>query len=168
MNQVGLVGRMIKDPELRYYNEKRPFTTFTLAINRSYKNNQGNVEADFIQCCAWGKLAETISKYCGKGSLVGVNGRLNVRSFTNQQNIRVYTVDVVAEDVRFYTLKEPGKSFELSGFVQAEGDSPQKDSDAKANDAITKSSDSSVVAETTERLQTSKKAKGGRELPIPM
>ena len=67
MNQVGLVGRITKDPELRYYNEKRPYAVFTLAINRSYKNNQGNVDADFIQCTAWGRLAETIAKHCGKG-----------------------------------------------------------------------------------------------------
>ena len=107
MNQVGLVGRITKDPELRYYNEKRPYTVFTLAINRSYKNNQGNVDADFIQCAAWGRLAETIAKHCGKGSMIGINGRLNTRSFVNQNNVKMYTMDVVAEDVRFYQLKTP-------------------------------------------------------------
>lgn len=166
MNQVGLVGRIIRDPELRYYNEKRPYTTFTLAINRSFKNNQGNVEADFIQCCAWGRLAETISKHCGKGSLVGVNGRLNARSYTNQQNVKVHTLDVVAEDVRFYALKEPGKSFDMSGFVKADDKPHQSDPNEAVGTAET-TSKSSIVAETVEKLSVPKESKKHRKLPIP-
>lgn len=118
MNHVGLVGRITKDPELRYYNEKRPYSVFTLAVNRNYKSTQGNVEADFIQCVAWGKLAETVTKYCGKGSMIGVNGRLNTRTYVNHENKRMYSVDVVAEDVRFYKLKNPASTMDLSQFEQ--------------------------------------------------
>lgn len=115
MNHVGLVGRITKDPELKYYNEKKPYTIFTVAINRPYKNDQGQVEADFIQCAAWGKLAENVSKYCGKGSIVGVNGRLSIRQFSTGQQLKINTTEVVAEDVRFYSLKAP-TSTDLSHF----------------------------------------------------
>lgn len=107
MNQVGLVGRLTKDPELRIYNEKRPYTVFTIAVDRNFKNSQGIVDADFIRCSAWGRLAENITKYCGKGSIVGINGRLNSRTYVNEQNQKVFTLGVVAEDVRFYQLKSP-------------------------------------------------------------
>ena len=171
MNQVGLVGRITKDPELRYYNEKRPYTVFTLAINRSYKNNQGNVDADFIQCTAWGRLAETIAKHCGKGSMIGINGRLNTRSFSNQNNVKIFTMDVVAEDVRFYQLKTPSL-VNLNDFEHPESFSTaEASSETTLNNTITSSSSSkdstsneSIVAETVETLNTLKtKAK----LPIP-
>ena len=171
MNQVGLVGRITKDPELRYYNEKRPYTMFTLAINRSYKNNHGNVDADFIQCSAWGRLAETIAKYCGKGSMIGINGRLNTRSFVNQNNSKVYTMDVVAEDVRFYQLKTPSL-VNLNDFehpeqsTTTEGASHSSLSDAISSSPSSKDSTSneSIVAETVDTLNISKVK---TELPIP-
>lgn len=109
MNHVGLVGRVTKDPILKKLPEGRILTNFTLAINRNYRNNEGTVEADFVLCSAWGKLAERIAEYCGKGSLVGVNGRLLTRSFTNKENKRVYSTEVLIDDVRFYILKHPGK-----------------------------------------------------------
>ena len=171
MNQVGLVGRITKDPELRYYNEKRPYAVFTLAINRSYKNHQGNVEADFIQCCAWGRLAETVAKHCGKGSMIGINGRLNTRSFVNQNNSKMYTMDVVAEDVRFYQLKTPSL-VDLNDFEHPEQSSAaESTSQASSSDAIHSSSSSkdstsneSIVAETIETLNISK---AKVKLPIP-
>ncbi len=109
MNQVGLVGRITKDPVLKQLSEGRILTSFTLAINRNYRNNEGTVEADFVQCSAWGKLAERIAEYCGKGSLVGVNGKLQTRSFTNKENKKMYSTEVLIDDVRFYVLKMPGK-----------------------------------------------------------
>ena len=109
MNHVGLVGRITKDPVLKQLSEGRILTSFTLAINRNYRNNEGTVEADFVQCSAWGKLAERIAEYCGKGSLVGVNGKLQTRSFTNKENKKTYSTEVLIDDVRFYVLKMPGK-----------------------------------------------------------
>ncbi|SOC34757.1 single-strand DNA-binding protein [Ureibacillus acetophenoni] len=107
MNQVGLVGRVTKDPVLRQLSEGRIHASFTIAINRNYKNNEGIVEADFVQCSAWGRLAERIAEYCGKGSLIGVNGRLQSRSYTNKENKKVYSTEVQIDDVRFYILKIP-------------------------------------------------------------
>ncbi|GLC87904.1 single-stranded DNA-binding protein [Lysinibacillus piscis] len=106
MNQVGLVGRLTKNPELRYLSGNRIQTHFSLAINRNYKNSHGEIEADFILCAAWGKLAERIVKYCGKGSLIGVNGRMQSRSFINEHNTKIFMTEVVVEDVRFYQLKK--------------------------------------------------------------
>ena len=106
MNQVGLVGRLTKDPTLRQLNENRSTASFVIAINRNFRNNQGAVDADYLLCVAWGKLAERIAKYCGKGSLIGVKGRLQSKTYTNKDNIKVYTTEVVVEDVRFFALKQ--------------------------------------------------------------
>ncbi len=106
MNQVGLVGRFTKDPVLRYLSENRVQTHFSLAINRNFKNNHGEVDTDFVFCTAWGRLAENIVKYCGKGSLIGVNGRIQTRSFVNEANTKIFMTEVVVEDVRFYQLKQ--------------------------------------------------------------
>ncbi|QGG49977.1 single-stranded DNA-binding protein [Lysinibacillus pakistanensis] len=105
MNQVGLVGRLTKDPVLRHLSENRVQTHFSLAINRNFKNNRGEVDADFILCTVWGRLAEHIVKYCGKGSLIGANGRIQSRSFVNEQSTKIFITEVVVEEVRFYHLK---------------------------------------------------------------
>ena len=105
INQVGLVGRLTKNPVLRELSGNRVQAHFSLAINRNFKNSRGEVEADFILCTVWGRLAEHVVKYCGKGSLIGVNGRIQSRSFVNEENAKVYITEVVVEDVRFYKLK---------------------------------------------------------------
>ncbi|MFC7685800.1 single-stranded DNA-binding protein [Ureibacillus sp. GCM10028918] len=107
MNQVGLVGRFTRDPILKTFSGNRVQTHFVLAINRNYRNNEGNVDADFVTCIAWGRLAERIVNYCGKGSLVGISGRLQTRSFTNKENVKVFTTEVILDDVRFFILKSP-------------------------------------------------------------
>src|SRR5690606_8944875 len=107
MNHVGLVGRTTKDANIRQLSEGRIQTSFVLAVNRTFKNSEGTIDADFIQCSAWGKTAELIAKYCGKGSLVGIKGRLQSRTYTNRDNQKVYTMEVYVEDVRFYILKAP-------------------------------------------------------------
>lgn len=120
MNQVGLVGRITKDPILKKLSEGRIHTSFTLAINRNYRNNEGTVEADFVLCSGWGKLAERIADFCGKGSLIGVNGRLQTRSFTNKENKRVYSTEVLIDDVRFYVLKTPERKESETKVVSVE------------------------------------------------
>ena len=109
MNQVGLVGRITKDPALRPLSGERNQTSFRIAINRPFKNSQGMVDADFINCVANGKLAEHIVKYCGKGSLIGINGRIQTGSYMNRENQKVYTTEIVVEAVRFYALKSPNQ-----------------------------------------------------------
>ena len=106
MNQVGLVGHLTKDPTLRQLNENKSTVNFVIAINRTFRNSQGGVDADYLLCVAWGKLAERIAKYCGKGSLIGVRGRLQSKTYTNKDNIKVYTTEVIVEDVRFFALKQ--------------------------------------------------------------
>ena len=106
MNQIGLVGRLTKDPTLRQLSENKSTVSFVIAINRNFRNNQGGVDADYLLCVAWGKLAERIAKYCGKGSLIAVTGRLQSKSYTNKDNVKVYTTEVVVEDVRFLALKQ--------------------------------------------------------------
>ncbi len=101
MNRVILIGRLTKDPELRYTPSGVAVTQFTLAIDRPYKNQQGEKEADFIPVVTWRQLAETCANYLGKGRLVAVEGRLQVRHYDNNEGRRVYVTEVVADNVRF-------------------------------------------------------------------
>ena len=107
MNQVALIGRLTKDPELRLIGEQWMQTSFTLAVNRSFKNQQGEIGVDFILCTIWGRTAENTVKHCGKGSLVGVSGRIQARSYEKEGGSRAYVTEVVCEDVRFLVTKKP-------------------------------------------------------------
>lgn len=101
INQVVLVGRLTKDPELRYTANGVAVATFTLAVNRTFTNQQGNREADFINCLVWRKPAENVASYLKKGSLAGVEGRLQTRSYDNNEGRRVFVTEVVANSVQF-------------------------------------------------------------------
>lgn len=105
MNQVALVGRITKDPILREVSRGRVQSSFIIAINRSFKNMKGELEADFILCTVWGKLAENTVKRCGKGSLIGIGGRIQSRSYEREDQSRVYVTEVIAEDIRFIATK---------------------------------------------------------------
>jgi single-strand DNA-binding protein len=105
MNRVILVGRLTKDPELRYTPSGVAVATFTLAVNRSYTNQQGEREADFINCVVWRKPAENVANYLKKGSLAGVDGRLQTRNYEGQDGRRVYVTEVTAESVQFLEPK---------------------------------------------------------------
>lgn len=100
MNRVVLVGRMTRDPELRRTGSGAAVTTFTLALNRNFTSANGQ-QADYISCVVWNKIAENVEKYCSKGSLVGVDGRLQSRSYDNAQGQKVYVVEVVCDSVQF-------------------------------------------------------------------
>ena len=102
MNQVGLVGRFTKDPVLRYLSGNRMQTHFSLAINRNFKNNQGEVDTDFVFCTAWGRLAENIVKYCGKGSLIGATGRIQTRSFVNEESTKIFMTETTPRTSRAF------------------------------------------------------------------
>jgi single-strand DNA-binding protein len=101
MNRVVLVGRLTKDPELRYTPNGVAVATFTLAVNRSFTNQQGEREADFINCVVWRKPAENVANFLKKGSLAGVDGRVQTRSYDGQDGKRVYVTEVLAESVQF-------------------------------------------------------------------
>lgn len=105
INQVTLVGRLTRDPELRKTSDGLPVTTVTLAVNRQFRNQHGEIEADFVQCTIWKKAAENTVQYCRKGSVVGVTGRLQTRHYDNREGKRVYVTEVVAESIRFLGAK---------------------------------------------------------------
>ncbi|WP_099974109.1 single-stranded DNA-binding protein [Lactobacillus terrae] len=97
INRVVLVGRLTRDPELRYTSGGSAVASFTVAVNRQFTNQQGEREADFINCVIWRKAAENFSNFTNKGSLVGIEGRLQTRSYENQQGNRVYVTEVVVD-----------------------------------------------------------------------
>lgn len=105
LNRVVLVGRLTKDPELRMTPSNVAVATFTIAVNRTFANAQGEREADFIQVVVWRKQAENVSQYVRKGSQVGVDGRLQTRNYEGQDGRRVYVTEVVAESVQFLEPK---------------------------------------------------------------
>ena len=105
INNITLVGRLTKDPELRYTANGTGVATFTLAINRNFTNQAGEREADFVQCVIWRKPAETLANYARKGTLLGVTGRFQTRSYDNQQGQRVYVTEVVAENFQLLESK---------------------------------------------------------------
>jgi single-strand DNA-binding protein len=105
MNRVVLVGRLTKDPELKYTPNGVATASFTLAVNRSFTNSSGEREADFINCQVWRKPAENVANYLKKGSLAGVDGRIQTRNFEGQDGKRVYMTEVVAESVQFLEPK---------------------------------------------------------------
>lgn len=98
INSVVLVGRMTKDAELRYTSSNVAVATFTLAVNRSFKNQNGEREADFINIVMWRQQAENLASWAKKGALVGIEGRIQTRNYDNQQGQRVYVTEVVAEN----------------------------------------------------------------------
>ncbi|EAD5971292.1 single-stranded DNA-binding protein [Listeria monocytogenes] len=106
MNRVVLVGRLTKDPELRYTPAGVAVATFTLAVNRPFKNGQGEQEADFIQCVVWRKPAENVANFLKKGSLTGVDGRVQTRNYEGNDGKRVYVTEIVAESVQFLEPKQ--------------------------------------------------------------
>ncbi|WP_110114501.1 single-stranded DNA-binding protein [Bacillus sp. CGMCC 1.16541] len=110
MNRVILVGRLTKDPELRYTPNGVAVATFTLAVNRSFTNQQGEREADFINCVVWRRPAENVANFLKKGSLAGVDGRVQTRNFEGQDGRRVYVTEILAESVQFLEPKSGGGS----------------------------------------------------------
>ena len=113
INNVVLVGRLTKDPDLRYTSSGSAVATFTLAVNRNFTNANGNREADFINCVIWRKPAETMANYARKGTLLGVVGRIQTRSYENQQGQRVYVTEVVCEN--FQLLESRGTNENRNG-----------------------------------------------------
>ena len=106
LNRVILIGRLTKDPELRYTPNGTAVATFTLAVNRSRANQEGERETDFIPVVVWQKQAENCANYIGKGSLIAVDGRLQVRTFDGKDGQRRWITEVVAENVRFLDRRE--------------------------------------------------------------
>lgn len=108
MNSVNLVGRLVRDPELRYTNGNNAYVRFTLAVDRRLSKekrqeaeSKNQPTADFISCVAWGKTAETIANYLSKGSQVGIDGKIQTGSYEKDDGTKVYTTDVLVTGMTF-------------------------------------------------------------------
>lgn len=113
LNRVTLIGRLTDTPELRYTPNGNAVTDFSLAVNRSYANSDGEREADFFQCVAWRGLAETICQYKKKGEMIAVDGRLEQQKWENEEGQKRSKVVIVAENIQFIGAKkeeDKGKS----------------------------------------------------------
>lgn len=106
MNQCTLIGRLTKDSEMRTTISGQHVVNFTLAINRNYKNEEGEYETDFINCIAFNKTAELITKYTQKGSKIALNGRIQVNSYDAQDGTKKYATNIVAKEVYFLDGKK--------------------------------------------------------------
>ncbi|MGM9572639.1 MAG: single-stranded DNA-binding protein [bacterium] len=121
LNRIILIGRLTRDPELRYTQSGVAVASFTLAVNRNFKNAQGEIEADFIDIVVWRNQAENCANYLGKGRLVAVEGRLQVRTYETQEGQKRKVAEVVADSVRFLEKKNTanagGSSAEMGEFL---------------------------------------------------
>lgn len=110
INNVVEVGRLTKDPDLRYTGSGQAVANFTLAVNRTFTNQNGEREADFINCVIWRKAAENMANMAGKGNLVGVTGRIQTRNYENKEGQRVFVVEVVAENFQMLESRNARES----------------------------------------------------------
>lgn len=115
INNIVLVGRLTKDPDLRYTTSGTGVATFTLAVNRNFTSADGTREADFINCVIWRKPAETLVNYAKKGVLIGVKGRIQTRSYDNQQGQKVYVTEVIADNFQLLESKKADSSQNTQG-----------------------------------------------------
>lgn len=131
LNSICLVGRLTKDIELRYTPSNVAVATFTLAVNRTFKNENGEREADFINCVMWRQQAENLANWSKKGALIGITGRIQTRSYDNQQGQRVYVTEVVAE--QFQLLESKGQQGNQGQQRQAQQQAPDFSRNASTN-----------------------------------
>ncbi|GAA0502037.1 single-stranded DNA-binding protein [Salinibacillus aidingensis] len=134
MNRVVLVGRLTKDPDLRYTPNGVAVANFTVACNRPFSNQQGNREADFINCVVWRRAAENLANYMKKGSMIGVDGRIQTRSFDNQEGRRVFVTEVVAESVQFLETRGSSQGDRGSSGFRADQNPPQDNNNRREED----------------------------------
>lgn len=121
INRTTLTGRLTRDPELRYTANGTAVATFTIAVNRQFTNQAGERESDFIQCQIWRKAAENFTNFTHKGSLVGIDGRIQTRNYENQQGQRVYVTEVMVEN---FSLLEPKSKNQQTSNQQANDQQP--------------------------------------------
>lgn len=140
INRVVLIGRMTKDVELRYTQSGTAVGSFTLAVNRAFKNNNGEREADFINAVIWRKPAENFANFTGKGAQVAIEGRLQTRNYENNQGQRVYVTEVVVDNFSLLESKaEADKRRAENGTSQ-----PAQQSSAPSNNDGIEISDSDL------------------------
>ena len=117
-NRVILLGRLTKDPEVRYTPSQKVVASFTLAVDRPFLNQQGQREADFIPVVVWGKAAELVGNSCGKGHRLLVEGRLQIRNFDAKDGTKLWVTEVIASNVEFIERKSESKNAQLKTMAQ--------------------------------------------------
>ena len=122
MNKVVLIGRLTRDPELRYTGSNTAVATFSLAVNRNFTNQQGEREADFINIVVWRKQAENVKNYLSQGSQVAIEGRIQTRSYDDNNGQKRYVTEVVADNVEFLSSKNSSNS--LNGGNNSQSSEP--------------------------------------------
>lgn len=133
LNNVSLVGRTTRDVELRYTPSNVAVATFTLAVNRTFKNENGEREADFINCVMWRQQAENLANWAKKGTLIGITGRIQTRNYDNQQGQRVYVTEVVAETFQLLESRNSQGQQNNQGRAQAQQETPDFSRSATTN-----------------------------------
>lgn len=128
LNRVVLVGRMVRDPELRRTGNGTAVTSFTIAMNRNFTSQNGERQADFIPCVVWNKAAENTARYCSKGSLVGVEGRLQSRTYQDNNGNNRNVIEVVCDSVQFLETRAQSSNRQVS--------QPQQQTQNNFNDAF--------------------------------
>ena len=118
INQVVLVGRLTKEVNLKYTPSNQAVATFSLAVNRNFKSQNGEREADFINCVIWRQQAENLANWVKKGDLIGITGRIQTRSYENQQGQRVYVTEVVAEQFQLLESRKGREAGQPQGYSQ--------------------------------------------------
>ena len=118
LNSICLVGRLTKDAELRYTPNNQAVATFTLAVNRNFKSQNGEREADFINCVIWRQQAENLANWAKKGALIGITGRIQTRSYENQQGQRVFVTEAVADNFQLLESRKDREAGPLQGYSQ--------------------------------------------------
>ena len=121
INRVVLVGRLTKNPDLRYTQSGSAVASFTVAVERSFTNQNGDRDADFINCVMWRKAAENFANFTHKGSMVAVEGRLQTRSYENQQGVRVYVTEVVVDNFSLLETKAQSEQYRREHPEEAQG-----------------------------------------------
>jgi single-strand DNA-binding protein len=119
MNKAILIGRLTRDPEVRYTDSGTSIARFTVAVDRRFKKD-GEQQSDFIGCIAFGKTAEFIEKYFKQGNKIGVEGRIQTGSYTNKDGVKVYTTDVAVENVEFVESKSSGGGHSDGGWTPSD------------------------------------------------
>lgn len=117
LNRIVIIGRLTRDPELRSTSNGTPVATFTVAVDRTFSNNRGEKETDFIPVVVWRAQAETCGRYLSKGKMVAVDGRLQIRTYEANDGSKRTVAEVVAESVRFLSPKDGGSGYSNSGYT---------------------------------------------------
>ena len=147
MNRVMLIGRLTAKPELRYTGTNTAYARFTLAVNRTFSNQQGQRETDFISIIVWRKQAENVCNYLDKGSLVSVEGRIQTGSFDDKDGNRRYTTDIVGDSVQFLESKQARSNYQAADVSPYDYQEPMPTSVSVENDPFADFGDSVTIDE---------------------